>query len=143
MSAAVPAVIPPYAADAFNSPNTAYIKVGPTGTEVELPIKDCTVKRTAARPSVRNHKTRGHPLSVLGGYSGTVEFKMPVATGTYSLTVGGTYNLIFYYTDTASYTFGIAITDIQDSIPDQDGTDPPMYTISAQLEGQITNLATL
>ena len=143
MAEAVPAVAPPYSADAFNSPNTALIKVGPVGTELELPVKDCTMKRTAARPSVRNHKTRGHPLSVLGGYSGTVEFKMPVATGTYSLTVGQVYSMIFGYTDTVQYTVGIAITEIQDSIPDQDGTDPPMYMISATLEGQITNLATL
>jgi hypothetical protein len=132
-----------FTADNFNSPTTAFVKVGPAGTEIELPVKDCTMKRMASRPSVKNHKTRGHPLSVLGGYSGTVEFRMPVATGTYSLAVGGTYSLIFGYTDTVTYTVGIAITDISDAIPDPDGEDPPMYTISAILEGEITKLDTL
>jgi hypothetical protein len=143
---AAPEVAPrvlPYAADNFNSPTTAFIKVGPPGTEIELPIKDCTMKRTATCPSVKNHKTRGHPLSVLGGWSGTVEFRMPVATGTYTLAVGAVYSLIFGYSELATYTVGIRITDISDAIPDPDGEDPPMYSISAILEGQITDLETL
>jgi hypothetical protein len=132
-----------FTADNFNSPTTAFIKVGAPGTEVELPIKDCTLKRTASRVSVKNHKTRGHPLTVLGGWSGTVEFRKPVATGAYTLTVGAVYSLIFGYTETETYTVGIAITDISDAIPDPDGEDPPMYSISAILEGQITELGTL
>ena len=130
-----------FAADAFSSPNTCFVKIGTPG--VEFPVKDAQLKRTAARPSVRNHKTRGHPLSVLGGYSGTVTFKMPVAPAVYVLQVGSTYTLIFAYDDANLYTVGIAVTDITDSIPDQDGNDPPMIEVSANLEGEITKLGIL
>src|SRR5262245_3458021 len=130
-----------FAADAFSSPNTAFVEIGTPA--VEFPVKDCQFKRTASRPSVRNHKTRGHPLSVLGGYSGTVTFRMPVVPAVYVLVVGNVYALKYGYDDTHFYTVGIAVTDIQDSIPDQDADEPPMYEISAMLEGEITQLGIL
>jgi len=132
-----------FAADTFISPNTCYIEIGATGSEVEFPVKDAQLKRSCKRPSVRNHKTRGMPLSVQGGYDGTCTFKMPVAPGVYVLQLNEVYPIIFAFDDTNSYTVDIAITDITDSIPDQDGEEAPMWDISAILEGDIVELGIL
>jgi len=143
MVEASPLVNPPYAADSFVSPIDCLLKLGPAGTEVELPVKLVTYKRTAALASVKNHRTRGHPLHVVGGYTGTIEFNMPVAVGVYTISIGSTYSMIFVYSGTTEYTQQVRITDITDTIPDPDGTDPPMYAISGVIEGQIAALGTL
>src|SRR5262245_20233173 len=117
MAEVSPAAVPAYSAQAFISPTKCYLKVGPTGTEVALPVKVVTHKRSGTAVSVKNHNTLGFPLSVPGGYTGTIEFNMPVTVGVYTIAVGQTYNMIFGY-DTGAYTQQIRITEITDTIPD-------------------------
>lgn len=127
--------------DAFSSPNTAFVEIG--SPSVEFPVKDCTFKRSAKRPSVRNHKTRGFPATVAGGYDGTVTFKMPVVPAVYALNLNSVYALKFAYDSVNFYQVNVSITGITDTIPDQDGEDPPTYEIEAQVEGDFVKLGIL